>query len=260
LAKPLETCSLIVERVEDVCVLKFMAWKPKPNAPKGAKEAQLYCQCDLDLRKEQSLLKHYCESVLDSSRYFVVKIVDPKNRRTAHVGVGFRERNDATDFRMALQEYEKSLKRERTAQQLRKAATDGTGQDASTTDAAASAADSSKSTESGMMSKLSLGEGETIHVDLKGGGSSRVQQSKPKGGTKSGGGPILLKKPPPPAGALENPIFHISLEDMEEPRASSFRASGGGALSVDSGDAILDEEDWNDYESVAAAAEYKPSK
>ena len=41
------------------------------------------------------------EPVLDSSRYFVMRI--EKDRKKAYIGVGFQERSEALDFKIALQ-------------------------------------------------------------------------------------------------------------------------------------------------------------
>ncbi|KAI8926162.1 hypothetical protein BC831DRAFT_243536 [Entophlyctis helioformis] len=54
------------------------------------------------------------ESVLDSSRYFVIKIVDPGSGNHAFVGIGFPERSWAFDFNVALQDH---VKRVRNARQ-----------------------------------------------------------------------------------------------------------------------------------------------
>lgn len=47
------------------------------------------------------------EPVLDSSRYFVMRI--EKDRKKAYIGIGFQERSEALDFKIALQEYKKYL-------------------------------------------------------------------------------------------------------------------------------------------------------
>ncbi|KAJ3379350.1 hypothetical protein HDU84_006730 [Entophlyctis sp. JEL0112] len=50
------------------------------------------------------------EPVLDSSRYFVLTLVDPGSGRKAYIGLGFVERSDAFDFNVALQDHAKRLK------------------------------------------------------------------------------------------------------------------------------------------------------
>ncbi|KAF8394259.1 hypothetical protein HHK36_020466 [Tetracentron sinense] len=51
------------------------------------------------------------ETVLDSSRYFVLKIEDGRGKH-AFIGLGFTERNEAFDFNVALSDHEKYVKRE----------------------------------------------------------------------------------------------------------------------------------------------------
>jgi hypothetical protein len=51
------------------------------------------------------------EPVLDSSRYFVLKIEDGQGKH-AFIGLGFTERNEAFDFNVALSDHEKYVRRE----------------------------------------------------------------------------------------------------------------------------------------------------
>lgn len=51
------------------------------------------------------------ETVLDSSRYFVLKIEDGHGKH-AFIGLGFGERNEAFDFNVALSDHEKYVRRE----------------------------------------------------------------------------------------------------------------------------------------------------
>ncbi len=51
------------------------------------------------------------EKVLDSGRYFVLKITNAQGRH-AFIGIGFNERNDSFDFNVALSEFRSQLERE----------------------------------------------------------------------------------------------------------------------------------------------------
>ncbi|RKP21165.1 hypothetical protein ROZALSC1DRAFT_27412 [Rozella allomycis CSF55] len=50
------------------------------------------------------------EQVTDSSRYFVLKLVEVNTNKHAFVGLGFEDRNDAFDFNVILQDFSKKSK------------------------------------------------------------------------------------------------------------------------------------------------------
>ncbi|KAM5531752.1 hypothetical protein V8D89_014601 [Ganoderma adspersum] len=64
-----------------------------------ATTGELFAKADYDPSKP------CVEAVLDSSRYFVVRVED--NGRRAYIGMGFLERSDSFDFNVALQDYTK---------------------------------------------------------------------------------------------------------------------------------------------------------
>ena len=246
LGKPLATCHLVVERRDDVCLIRCMTDKPKEGGPPGSTEEKLFCRCDVDLQDPSHKLEQYCEAVVDSSRYFVLRIVDPRTGRAAHIGVGFRQREDASNFRLALQDYERSLQRERAAQQKQ---AENEKQQQQQQQQQGTGGEESETPELSM-SKLTLKEGEKIHINLKGHETTTTTTGPAKGKPKSSGGgvPLLLKKPPPPAAAGAGG-FQISLDGMERPPVGGdANVARSSNQSVDSDGAIADDEEWNEFQ------------
>lgn len=54
----------------------------------------------------------------DSSRYFVLVVTDPTGTRQAFVGIGFRDRETAFDFKVALSDFGKWLERLKNPQPI----------------------------------------------------------------------------------------------------------------------------------------------
>jgi hypothetical protein len=90
------------------------------------------------------------------------------------------ERNDSLNFKMALQDYESSMKKEALLKQSCAELELNEGKEVSEP-----------------TRKLSLGEGEKIHINIKG-MIKREKENKIK--TNNEGG-FVLRKPPPPAGS-----------------------------------------------------------
>ncbi|KAI9221308.1 hypothetical protein BC828DRAFT_82160 [Blastocladiella britannica] len=122
------------------------------------------------------------ERVLDSSRYFVIKLWDRAAGRGAFVGFGFSDRNDAFDWNVALQDYAKLVKYE-----LGAALADSAGSSSSSGGSAGPAMD------------FSLKEGQQIKINLGGkvapGGSAAAPAPAAVGSEAAPFGFF----PPPPA-------------------------------------------------------------
>ncbi|KAH8548843.1 adaptin ear-binding coat-associated protein 1 [Umbelopsis sp. PMI_123] len=112
------------------------------------------------------------EPVLDSSRYFVLRI--ESEGRHAFVGMGFLERGEAFDFNVALQDFVKQINAEKEA------ATKPKEDEASKKD-------------------YSLKEGETISINI---GKAGTRRTRPKAaGQDSGSANPVPFLPPPPSAA-----------------------------------------------------------
>ena len=79
----------------------------------------LFAECPVSLP-----LKTCIEGVIDSSRYFVLRVVDRESGRHAFIGLGFRDRNEASDFNAVLSEYQMDIERKEAAVARQKAFND----------------------------------------------------------------------------------------------------------------------------------------
>ncbi|KAI9446703.1 adaptin ear-binding coat-associated protein 1 [Lactarius indigo] len=129
------------------------------------------------------------EAVLDSSRYFVIRVED--NGRKAYIGMGFAERSDSFDFNVALQDYTKRWK-------------------ARTSPSSSSVDEDTPSPHipPGPKKDYSLKEGQTFSISIPGRGgklddglnvlgSGRATGTSHAIDSASGGGTVPLLPPPP---------------------------------------------------------------
>lgn len=198
LATPLATCSLMVVRRDNDLCINIMAERPKVGAPAGAVENYQFAQCNVrvDLHNPSHKIEHWVNPVVDSSRYFSLRIKDSKTGREAFIGVGFRERTDATNLRMSIEDYINSLKREDKAAALREEFERSLSLGDHSSKEGGDDADGGKLPLA--QSNLTLKEGEKLHINIKSKRVNTVNKQSPK---VKGTGMIGLKKPPPPPNA-----------------------------------------------------------
>jgi len=154
------------------------------------------------------------ESVTDSSRYFVICIIDRDTKRKAYIGMGFADRSDSFDLNVALQDHFKGIKRD-----IEIAKEDDLTNSSSGAPAAR-----------GPKLNLAFKEGQTIHINIP---KNEDGTSKAKGVRKGAAGPL----PPPPGGIgkIAPPPSIASLTPLQspsEPIASSVIGSSNSATNV----------------------------
>lgn len=142
---------------------------------------------------------HPVEPVIDSSRYFVLRVEENIGGRLRHafIGIGFRERPQAYDFQAALHDHIKYLDKKKTAEEMEQQF-----QQTSAVD-------------------YSLKDGETIVLQLKNKGGKCVRSkffelglnspvdAKEKGKEVGAGAGISLIPPPPPPSPLSPPVSAV---------------------------------------------------
>ncbi|KAF9246353.1 hypothetical protein BU15DRAFT_40155 [Melanogaster broomeanus] len=150
------------------------------NAALLFEDAQTALPYAVFARAEYDAMKPSVDAVLDSSRYFVVRVEDAGNK--AYIGMGFAERTDSFDFNVALQDYTKRAK----------AALNPPSPTTNTP---------SPHIPQGPKKDYSLKEGQTFSISIPGkssqqGATSSLLGSSGVGSSTSSGGIPLL--PPPP--------------------------------------------------------------
>ncbi|PRQ25811.1 putative PH domain-containing protein [Rosa chinensis] len=128
------------------------------------------------------------ETVLDSSRYFVLKIEDGTGKH-AFIGLGFAERNEAFDFNVALSDHDKYVKRE-------------------TDNDVGGGGDDDSHIEVHPAVNHRLKEGETIRINVKPKPTSGTGMLSAAGlsGSAKPKSPALSLAPPPGSGKLRSPL------------------------------------------------------
>jgi hypothetical protein len=100
-----------VERRGDALLLLFT------YVQDGKQGSTLFALCCIDLINGNHDMNHHVLTVGDSSRYFVVRVSDEKGEREAVLGLGFRERDEAADFRAAISHYVNAVIKEKMTRQ-----------------------------------------------------------------------------------------------------------------------------------------------
>lgn len=105
--KWLKEVKLRVVTVDESCALKL----------EDKDTNELFAECPLPA--DGTSLTTAVEPVTDSSRYFVLRVADKATGNHAFIGLGFRERSDASNFAAALDDYRQYLRRKKEAEHMK---------------------------------------------------------------------------------------------------------------------------------------------
>ena len=224
IANPLMVAVMKVTSKDEACFVKLFQ-----TGADGMETLLAECPIvlDADLTKKASSVDGFVEPVRDSSRYFVLMIKDAASGRTAPLGIGFGDRQEAFDFKAVLQDHEKFVKRQRAGTTM------GVGDVLAEIEVV----------------DRTLKEGEKISINMGNFGGGR-QKRKPA----VGGG--LSLSAPPEAMAAPGGFLSAPPEAMAAPGGMPAGGSGGGsggmmgqaaAAAADDG---FDDDDFGDFTSA----------
>ena len=102
------TCRLEIVDMKESCHVKLF----------DKKTDKLAACSDINIEEkgDRSKLAFYLESVVDSSRYYVLRVEDKKTKRVIYLGLGFRKRPDSSNFFESIQDFVRFRKRDFVAQ------------------------------------------------------------------------------------------------------------------------------------------------
>ncbi|KAJ1929732.1 hypothetical protein FBU59_007021, partial [Linderina macrospora] len=161
-----KACLRVLLAGEDKCVVRL--------EDKGT--AELFAACPIDPKGLA------VEQVLDSSRYFVLRVQDEATGSKMYIGIGFLDRSEAFDFNVALEDFRRSLAPTETA---------GAGS-GSSRGATALAAEPKLD--------FSLKPDQKITIKMSGFKKKKPAVPEQAPAAVSSGNPFFIPPPPPPAG------------------------------------------------------------
>ena len=117
LADPLFTGLLRIFQADTKLRIALYAYKDTTTLMETNENLVPFCECPIEV-KPKGEITSYVDAVIDSSRYFVIRAKDPSSDRTTLIGIGFREREVAFDFKNSLNEYVKYIDRMHEASEM----------------------------------------------------------------------------------------------------------------------------------------------
>jgi len=117
LAKPLLTGFLRVTQADTKLKVSIFAYRDPTKLLASDENLAKFAECPIEVEPKGDITP-FVDAVIDSSRYYVLRIKDPASLRSTLLGIGFREREVSFDFKNVLNEYVRYVDRMHTAKTL----------------------------------------------------------------------------------------------------------------------------------------------
>ena len=205
LADPLFTGHMRILQTNTMLRIILYAYRDEATLMSSDENLVMFGECPIEVKPGEDITTFF-DAVIDSSRYFVLRLKDPKSARTTNIGIGFREREVAFDVKNALNEYVRFIDRMAKAEEMQDKAEESSD-----------ANDEHEHPLGSLLGDLTLKEGVKIHV-----GSKFKKEKSGKDHSSMGNNKMTGLAPPPEAGST---IF----VKLKPPRTTvDENASGGG--------------------------------
>ena len=126
LANPLFTGFLRVTQADTRLKITIYAYKDPSKLLASEDNLAKFAECPVEVVPKGDVTA-FVDGVIDSSRYYVLRIKDPASTRTTLLGIGFRDREVAFDFKSVLNEYVRYVDRMDAAKKNRESGGGGGG-------------------------------------------------------------------------------------------------------------------------------------
>ena len=228
LADPLFTGHMRILQTNTRLRIVVYAYRDEATLMSSDENLVLFGECPIEVKPGEDITNFF-DAVIDSSRYFVLRLKDPKSARTTNIGIGFREREVAFDVKNALNEYVRFIDRMAKADEMQEKADEFNDDN-----------DEHEHPLGNLLGDLSLKEGVKIHVSSKFKREKSAKDANSVIGTSMGVG----LTPPPAAGStifvkLKPPPTLVDVTNANDDNSVS---NGAAATFADNGG-----DNGNDY-------------
>lgn len=115
LESPLFTGGLRVYQRNDSLRVIVYRVLPLSLQPTDDSPYSIFAECPIAIEATENDMVRFVDGVVDSSRYFVLRVKDSHSERTTYIGIGFRERDTAFEFKNCLNDYIRYINRREQA-------------------------------------------------------------------------------------------------------------------------------------------------